>query len=95
MIFIGFGMVLKKSEYPFHTFSASALASLDCEDSWVIVLKESVRSFEATGLQSVGVSTMNAQHNTYLEEFSNYVVKDEVGRRLTIRPDWILFPGLS
>ena len=88
-------MILKKSEYPFHVFSASPLASLDCGDSWVIVLKESVRSFEATGLQPVGVSTMNAQHNSYLEEFSNYIIKDEVGRRLAIRPDWILFPGLS
>ncbi len=86
-------MIPKKSEYPFHEFSSPSLMTLNHDtDSWLVVLKESVRSFHPVGLEPVNVSTMNARHMSFLQEFTNYLVEEGKANLLINRPDWILFP---
>jgi hypothetical protein len=93
MTSIGFGMIMKKAEYPFYEFSSKSLITLNHDtDSWLVVLKDSIRSFHPIGLDQVNVSTLNSQHNNLLQEFTNYIVDEGKSNLLVNRPDWILFP---
>jgi len=89
---MGFGQMFKESEIPFHTFSSNDLISHKVsEDTWVAVLKESVRVLfkEGAGAQPISINTMNSTHYSYIEYFMNAVTKDKLNIKL--RPDWILY----
>ena len=84
---VAFGMIFKKSEFPFRQFSKE-LSSLDLsEHSWVVVLKESLVTLNNI-VQPIGITSMNANHIGFVEHFANALSQDLVN--FPIRPDWIL-----
>ena len=87
-MYFAFGLILKENDLPFRMLEGSVLESKkESEDTWVIVLKESVREVNAR-VSSIGIQTMNTSHFSYLEEFIHEFGK-EIGKVPSI-PEWIL-----
>ena len=88
---MAFGQIFKEPEVPFHAVSSNDLASHKIsEDTWVLVLKESVRSFlKGVNAQAIGINGMNSTHYSYIEHFMNAASKDT--QNVKLHPDWILY----
>jgi hypothetical protein len=87
-----FGQIFKCSEVPFKEFSHNGLMSQKIsEDTWILVLKESIRELRTAQAQPVGLSTMNACLITYHEDFSHALHYEFFQPKFIVRPDWIVY----
>jgi hypothetical protein len=89
-MYFAFGVIFKEKDLPFYTFKNTVLTSKKVSnDTWVAVLKESVREFPVnTCARSINIHDMNTTHFSYLEEFL-HAFRDEVDKTQMV-PEWIL-----
>ena len=90
---MGFGQVFKEKEVPFGSFENHELLSQKIsEDTWILVLKESVCGYlkEGVDAQAIGINYMNSRHYSYIEHFMNAL---PMNIKVNAHPDWILYRG--
>ena len=88
--YLAFGQIFSKSETEFRPLVSHELLTVEQGDSWVLVLKESVRSV-SDSVQVLGMSTIHSQLVTLHEHFANVVTHDAETKGLFRKPDWIFF----
>jgi len=101
-----FGQIFKCPEVPFNEIAENGLESYKIsDDTWVLVLKESVRHVELSGslgiasanasanasAKSIGLSTMTSSLVMYHEHFSHIVHYYLTFPGFEARPDWIVY----
>jgi len=88
---MGFGQIFKEEEVPFVCIENPELLSHKIsDDAWILVLKESVRSYlkDGSNAQAIGINCMNSRHYSYIEHFINAV---STNMKVRVHPDWILY----
>ncbi len=91
-VYLAFGQIIPKTQAEFRQIEGADLVSIDLDESWCLVLKESLRSLNE-GPQTLGLSTMNILMANYHEHYANSVAHTTETRGLFHRPDWIFFKG--
>ena len=67
--------------------SSPLIECIETDNACVAVLKESIRKVDGPVAQPIGISSMNAHHHGYLEEFVHALGSSR-------RADWIMFRAL-
>lgn len=88
--YLAFGQIIPKSIATYLPIASVELETIDQGDSWVLVLKESIRSL-ANGPHLLGLSTMNILMVNYHEHFAMSVSQTKEVSNLLYKPDWIFF----
>lgn len=88
--YLAFGQIIPKTIATYLPITSVELETIDQGDSWLLVLKESVRSL-ANGPHLLGLSTMNILMVNYHEHFAMTVSQIKEVSDLLYKPDWIFF----
>jgi hypothetical protein len=86
---LAFGQIIPKDVAEFQAIQTEQLTSYDMGSSWVLVLKESVRTVATP--QPLGLSTMNVLMATTHEVYSHAIASVESLKGVPYKPDWILY----
>jgi hypothetical protein len=86
---LAFGQIIPKDVAEFQTIQTEQLASYDIGSSWVLVLKESVRTVATP--QPLGLSTMNVLMAHTHEVYSHAIAAVASLRDVPYKPEWILY----
>lgn len=86
---LAFGQIIPKDVAEFQAIHTDQLMSYDIGNSWILVLKESVRT--VTTPQPLGLSTMNVLMATTHEVYSHAIASVESLKGVPYKPDWILY----
>ena len=86
---LAFGQIISKDIAPFQAIHTDQLTSIDIGSSWILVLKESVRTVNTP--QPLGLSTMNVLMAHTHEVYSHAIAAVQSLSSVPYKPDWILY----